>query len=60
MNVLLQLKINIFVPSKHEYKTSFDAIRQKKTCFFVVFCVQLVSQHHYMHSPISKLHAQWH
>jgi len=28
----------------------------KKTCIFLVFCVQLVSHH----VPISELHAQWH
>jgi hypothetical protein len=35
-----------YIPSKHEYKTLFVKIGLKKTCIFVVFCVQLVSQHH--------------
>jgi hypothetical protein len=41
MNVLLQLKVNIFVSSKHEYKTSFDAIRQNKRVFSLFFVCSL-------------------
>jgi len=49
-----------FVPSKHEYKTSFGEIWPKNLFCCCFLCAVCLPASLIMHVAISELHAQWH